>query len=270
MTEQNNQSNRNNPVQSKSNKLNLHFSVEWRWIALGLLLVIVAMLAMWRPWSSQPDSSARTISVTGESTITASPDEFVFSPAYEFKNTDKKAALAALNDKQDEIVSALKKLGVADSKIKTDSNGFDYYFDDNDNTYHYTLSLTVTVNDKTLAQKVQDYLLGTAPSGEVSPSANFSETTRKKVESQARDGATKDARSKADQSAQNLGFSVGKVKSVNDSGFGSGGIGCGGGMMCPLAVSGQASDSGVQTKSLAVQPGQNDLSYSVTVVYYLK
>jgi uncharacterized protein YggE len=97
----------------------------------------------------------------------------------------------------------------------------------------------------------------------VSPQANFSDAKRKDLERQARDAATKDARAKADQSAKNLGFKVGLVKTVTDgTGFG--------GIIYPLTASGVAKATDLSQPSLAIQPGENDLSYTVTVTYYLK
>jgi len=222
------------------------------------------MLVLWRPWNDTT-TDARTVEVTGSSTITAKPDEFVFSPSYDFKDADKDAALAQLSKKSDEIVAKLKSLGVAESKIKTDSSGYDYpvYYDDGQDAT-YTLDLTVTVSDPRLAQKVQDYLVTTAPTGSVSPNADFSDKKRNQLESQARDEATKDARAKADQMAKNLGFKVGKVKAIDDSNGFDGGI-------VPLTgARGMSASSAEDTSSLSVQPGENDLDYSITVTYYIK
>jgi len=198
--------------------------------------------------------------------VKAVPDEYVFYPQYDFKDADKATALADLTAKQGEIVTQLKKLGVADSKIKADSSGYNYgyYFDETNKTNNYTLSLTVTVDDKALTQKVQDYLISTSPTGSVSPQATFSEALRKKLEGQGRDAATKEARAKADQSAKNLGFKVGAVKSVDDGGNNIA-------MPGIYNTEALASGSNADTKqSLTVQSGQNDLTYSVTVVYYVK
>lgn len=251
-------------TQKNTNKLNI--GLDLRLICIVLVLVIVAMLAVWRPWASGPTDAARTITVTGESTLKATPDEYVFSPQYDFKDADKATALANLTAKQDEIVTALKKMGVPDSKIKADSSGYNYsyYYDDTNRTNNYTLSLTITLSDKALTQKVQDYLLGTDPTGSVSPQASFSDAKRKQLESQGRDAATKEARAKANQSAKNLGFKVGAVKSVSD-------VGSPGGLTPVYSTLESGSNLAVDAKqSLTVQSGQNDLAYSVTVVYYLK
>jgi uncharacterized protein len=252
------------PEKPASNKLNL--ALDLRIVVVALLVVIVAMLALWRPWVSKATTD-RTVQVTGEATVKAKPDEFLFYPNYEVKNTDKTAALNEVSQKSSDITKKLKDLGVADKDIKTSSSGYDYpvYYGNGD-TPTYTLQFTITTHDVTLTQKVQDYLVTTSPTGTVSPQAQFSDAKRKQLESQARTNAAKDARTKADQLGKNVGFKITKVKTITD------GDGFGGGIR-PLysadkAMSANSTDSA--SPSLTVQPGENDLSYSVTVDYYIK
>lgn len=251
---------------SHTNKTGFSLRFDYRIVSIILLAVILVMMALWRPWESKADADDRTIEVTGQSVLTAAPDQFVFNPVYEFKNSDRQAALNAASKKSDEIVAKLKELGVADSKIKTNTDGYDYpIISEKANTPTYTLRLTVTITDKALVQKVQDYLAGTSPTGSVSPTASFSEAKRNELEAQARDTATKDARTKAEQSAKNLHFKLGSVKTVND------GAGFGGSM--PYyndGISTMKVESAAPESRLAVQPGENDLNYSVTVTYYIR
>ncbi|HSX32202.1 MAG TPA: SIMPL domain-containing protein [Candidatus Saccharimonadales bacterium] len=248
-----------------SPKTKFNVSLDYRLISALLLLAVVIMLFVWKPWATT-NTTARTIDVSGDATITAKPDEFVFNPSYEAKNTDKAAALTELSEKSEDITAKLKSLGVAESKIKSSTSGYDYpvAYEKESGTPTYTLQLTVTVGKSDLAQKVQDYLVTTQPLGGVSPQATFSEATRKKLESQARDNATKDARAKADQMAKNLGFRVGKVKAVQDGG--------GFGDVMPNASRGMATTMIAEDSkaSLEVQPGENDLDYSVNVTYYIR
>ncbi len=241
-----------------SKKSSFTLKLDYRVVIVVLLVVIAGMLAVWRPWIA---TGERTIDVTGTATVTAEPDEFVFYPSYEFTGADKAALLSSLGTKSSEIVAKLKDLGVADSKIKTNSSGYDYpVYKDSTSTPTYTLSFTVTLDNKELSQKVQDYLVTTSPSGSVSPQATFSDAKQKELESKARDEASKDARAKAEQSAKNLGFSVGAVKSVNDSG--------GFGTVFPMYAN-SAQDMAVSSGKLTVQPGENDLNYTVTVTYFV-
>lgn len=255
--------------QPPTNKNRLSISLDYRVITIALLLVIATMLLIWKPWTTQASSHDRVVEVTGQATIKAEPDQYQFYPSYQFTNENKDQALAELTKKSDTLVAKLKELGVPDSKIKTNSNGFDNYPfsepDDRKKQIQYTLQLTITVDNREMAQKVQDYLVTTSPTGSVSPQATFSDTKQKELESRGRDEATKDARSKADQSAKNLGFKVGKVKSVND-GIGFGGGGCFGDICRGVAL--DAAEA--KAPQLTVQPGENELRYSVTVTYFVR
>lgn len=128
------------PVQEKS-KQKLNLNVDLRIVVVVLLLVIAGIVMLWKPWDAAPAADARTVSVSGEATITAAPDQYVFTPSYQFKNADKAAALKELTAKSDEVVAKLKGLGVASAKIKTDSNGYNsgmYYYDYDQSNKNYT------------------------------------------------------------------------------------------------------------------------------------
>jgi uncharacterized protein YggE len=244
-----------------ADKKKLNISLDYRILCLILVGILVVLLVWLRPWSG-PSGSDRVISVSGEAILKATPDEFVFYPSYEIKNADRQTALNELTKKNDEIIAGLKTAGATDEQIKTSSSDYEKftYIEPTDGVPTYTLQLTVTVGSKELAQKIQDYLLTTTPSGTISPYAAFSSSKRKELEAQARDEATKDAREKAEQSAKNLGFRLGEVKSIEDqSGFGG---------IIPLDATLQAEDT-TSRSSLSVQPGENEINYSVRVVYYL-
>jgi uncharacterized protein YggE len=253
------------PLQKKKR---LSIPLDSRTLIILLLLVIVGMLFYWKPWNKPPQNTDRTVQVTGESTLKAEPDEFVFSPSYEFKNASKQAALDEMSKKSDEIVSKLKKLGVADNQIKTNADGYArgiYFPSSESGQTTYNLMVNVTVNNKELAQKVQDYLVTTSPSGAVTPYSNFSKAKQKALQSQARGEAEKDAHEKADRSAKNIGFKLGAVKSVSETnGFGT---------IEPLLEKNAAS-SDVSVPSagsgISLQPGQSDIDYKISVTYYIK
>lgn len=255
------------PTQSQRHTLTLRLDL--RWIVALLLLVIIIMTALWQPWKPSTGANSRTITVSGEATVKAEPDEFVFSPTYTITNSDREAALKLMADKTTELTNGLKATGVQDNQIKSNIDSYSreiYYPTKPGETPSYSLQLTITVNQRQQAQKVQDYLAKTTPTGTITPYANFSDTKRKQLESEARNLATKDARSKADQSAGNLGFKIGSVKSVSDgSGFGN--QPCSNGICFAEDRAVTSSDTPSQ---IGVQPGQNSLQYSVSVEYYLR
>lgn len=249
---------------SLKSRLKLMF---WKLTSLVLLIALIISVVLWKPWQANIKASDRTVTVTGDTTIKAEPDEFVFYPSYSFTNADKQAAITAMTKKSDEIVAKLKELGVASSKIKTDSSNYgEIYLPEPSNGNTYTLRLTVTVGAKELAQKVQDYLLTTSPSGSVTPQASFSTAKRKQLESQARDKAEEDARARAEQSAKNLGFKLSNVKSVEDGNMGYGF--CGPSGLCAGPTRAEDTSTSSPPK-MSLQPGENELPYSVKVTFYI-
>lgn len=239
-----------------SNKLNI--SLDLRIVCIILLVVIAGMLAMWQPWKDDSGSSQRKITISGEATLKAEPDEFVFYPSYTRKT------LGEITTLSQDIVKKLKELGVADNQIKTNASSYDYPelyapkpAPDGDNA----LSLTVTINKKDLAQKVQDYLLTTNPIGSITPIPNFSTEKRKQLEDEARDKAIADAKSRADKTADGLDAKIGKVVEVKE--------GVSGGGIYPLLY-GADSKSSRSSESLPIQPGENEFSYRVEVVFELR
>lgn len=244
------------------NKLNINLDL--RIVTAVLLAAIIVMLALWMPWKSL-EKSDETIKVTGETVLRAEPDEFIFNPSYQFKNADKNKASDLATQKAEEITNRLKDLNVADSDIKVSVDGYmGRPFPDNGiDEYTYTAQLTVTVDSRDKAQDIQDYLTTTQPQGSVTPQGTFSEAKRVELEAQAREAATKDARAKADQSAKNLGFKLGRVKSVEDgAGFNGGGG--------PITLEARGAPADVSMSRIAVQPGENEIRYSVTVTYFVR
>ncbi len=251
----------------------LPLSISPRWIILILLAIIIVVLLLWKPWNQAPGANTRTVSFTGNATVKATPDEFTFYPSYDFTNADKQAGLSAVTAKSNELVAKLKSIGVPDAKIQTSINSSQDSSKrpqaypqmlQSDGDFSFTLQLNVVATSRAIAQKVQDYLVTTTPTGTVTPYPTFSETLRKKLETQAAYDAGKDARSKAEQSAKNIGYKLRAVKSVEEGNGFTGGV-------QPLKSSGDSyGTDAVPAPELGVQPGENSLDYSVTVVYYIK
>jgi uncharacterized protein YggE len=293
----------------KNSKFNALKKINYTYVCIALVAVLVLVVIFCRPWIRPIAANSRTVQVTGTASVKSTPDQFVFYPSYTSKNTDTQAALAELSKKSDEIVAKLKTLGVTEDNIKTNSSSVNgkymitaMYPDPNGGSN--TLQITVTVSNKDLAQKVQDYLLTTSPVAAVSPTPSFSTAKQKKLESQARDEAAKDAKAQAQQMAKNLGFKLGPVKTVENAvpGFSGGGrimpmtlnassapeagastvTGSGDMMTTTQAVpaSGAVAISAdgvttaggagaVKVSQLAVMPGQDEVVYSINVTYFV-
>ncbi len=241
------------------------------WIICAILILAnLITIGLWQPWVDK-STSDRTIAITGSTTIESAPDQFVFSPYYQKEGTDKTAINKEVSDLSKTIIAKLKALGVKDSAIKTEVNSYDYgmyYAQSGNDTSTSTLNLTVTLKDKTLSQKVQDYLATTEPSGSVTPQITFSTAKQKALESQARSESLADAKQKAETSASQLSAKLGKVIKVTDVASNS---------VTPFPwmmgsaekAIGSSADSGAST-SYTIQPGLNEYSFSIAVTYELK
>jgi uncharacterized protein YggE len=243
-------------------------------IVIGLVLVIVFV---WKPWQSNVKASDRVITVTGEATLTATPDQSTFTPTYDFTNSDQPTALSELTAMSNQLVGGLEALGVKSKDIQTSSNGYNsgnYVpapVSQDNGQYTYELDPTITIDDNaSLAQKVQDYLVTTNPTGDVSPSVDFSTSMQTSLASKARGQAEQNARTNAEQSAKNLGFKVAAVKTVVDGGFnGNNNVPPCAGTSGSICAGSSLDVNSSSSQGLNLQPGQNQLYYSVQVQYYI-
>lgn len=239
---------------------------------LNLLIlagILTSLLLFWKPWDPTITTASRKITITGSATVQDEPDQFKFNVSYTKNSTDE---ITKLND---QIVATLKNLGVKDSQIKNNASNYGstevYYTDKTAGKNETTLSLTITVNDKKIAQKIQDYLLTTSPEGNITPIASFSPAKRKELENKARGAAIKDARTKANQTVSGLGAKLGKVLEVSE-GTNTGGCDIGG-VVCPVTLEGSVSSSSTDAtakKSPSIQAGTDDLTYSFTATFSLE
>ncbi len=240
----------------------MKLTIDLKFVTIALLVIIAVMLGLWKPWQGL---AAKTIAVTGESTVSATPDEFVFNPTYQKKTDSVTTAIAQVSEQGNAIVAKLKEMGVADNKIKTNvTSNPDYDVTNGKQSGQYAANygLTVTVNNKDQAQKILDYLATTPALYGVSPQSTFSQETRKKLESDARGKALADAKVKAQQTTSELGVRLGRVTTVTE----------GGGFGGPITLEGRAD---IAKPSIAVdtatspvlQTGTQDINFSVNVVY---
>ncbi len=230
---------------------------------IALLVAIFGLLVWSRPWDNSSNSTDRAITITGQSTIKAVPDEFTFAPNFQETGTDQEAIKTSLTAKADEAVKKLKELGIEEKDITLDASSYDrwYYNDNEEGTL--TISLEIIVADKDIVQKVQDYLLTLDVKGQISPRATFSKTKRKELDIRAVEEASNDAKLKAETQASLFNAKLGKVIKINQ---GSDSIFYG--YLEPsIAI---AEEGGTARSSLPVLPGQNEYSQTMTITYELR
>lgn len=252
---------------------NLRFDL--RFVIIVLLIIIAGMLWLWQPW--QNTTPRRTVSVTGQGTVKAAPDEFIFSPSYQKSASTAKEAISQVSAVGNTTVAKLKELGLTSDDLKTDvysTPEYDPTVYDNYGTDTYpevvqskikqhtaTYSITATVHSKDVAQKALDYLVTTALTSAITPQSTFKAETAKKLESEARQAGLADAKQKATDTATGLGATLGKVVSISEPNAIS---------PLPYMREGVVSSTAGDTTAPTLETGVNEITYSVTVVFGIR
>ncbi len=248
----------------------MNIRLDTKFVIVALLVIIAGLLVAWRPWT---ESSKRTIAVTGTATVRQAPDEFVFTPSYTETADTSQAAVSKVSETGNAVIAKLKELGAQESELKTDVNsGYGYPMpldvesskpsNFGSTTAYYTI--TATIHNKELAQKILDYLVTTNTTYAVTPQSTFSKETRKKLENEARTKALTDARAKAVSTAESVGTRLSIVVSVSDL--------TGGGPIYLMEDQTAASPTLREQATTApiLLTGEQDLDFSVLVVYQIR
>lgn len=159
--------------------------------------------------------------VSGEGRIDVTPDTAYIDAGISVKESTVQAAQAKISQVNNSILSSLEKLGVAKADIKTTNYSVQpntAYINHDTQVTGYNGSATVTVKtkDPQLASQIIDAV--------VKAGANEITGTRFIVENpdiyreKARNMAIENAKSQAANMAKNLGFKLGKVVNIVESG----------------------------------------------------
>lgn len=243
--------------------------IDLRLLVLLLLVANIVTLFLWQPWDSS-STDKREISVTGSATIEQEPDEFTFSPNYEFTASSEDEVNKSVADKATVLKDELVELGLAEDEIEIRANSYDYYWYDEDEDKHRGfLYLTISSDSKEEAERVQEYLLSTSAKGQITPRANFSKQALKDLESKARTAAIEDARKSAEGTAEELDSKLGKVISISDADEYSSGFEYG---YLDVSRSASIADSVSEEapSSIPVSPGQQEFNFKVKAVFEIK
>ena len=240
------------PQKSTQKRLVLTFS--WKLLSIILAALLIGLTIYTKPWDTT-SANPRTVTIKGEATIKRAPDSFVFSPAYEADTQEEITA------KTNEVVTKVKELGLGDAGIQSSVSNYNKYNPDGSTGEPvYSVYLTLSVEDKDLAQKVQDYLLTTSSTGQITPSSGFTKATQKALRDEATSIAVEDARKRADSTAANLDTKVVKVIKVTEPEQTDMGL-------YPAYASMDTKSSG---SSLPINAGESDFNYTVEVEFEIR
>ena len=217
----------------------------------AVALVVGAVLAL--PASAAAPESQPGITVTGNASVPAVPDEAEWSFGVSVRAASASGALRSAGARSRAIVTALREAGVARADIQTENVSLYPRIDERTNEVRgFTASASVQVVVRSLgrAGRVIQAAVDAGATDVYGPS--LSASNREELYAQALEQAFDGARAKAERLARKLGVSLGAPVAV---------------------VEGRASDefSYAETAALdaafAIEPGQTDIPASVTVTF---
>jgi uncharacterized protein YggE len=206
-------------------------------------------------------SAGARITVTGNGVVSGTPNQLILNMGVQVNAASVGAALQQANQAANQVTSALRAQGVAAADIQTSGLYIQPNYGSNSQTptgYGASESLTATLdNIQTAGAQIQAAVHAGGNAVTVDGvSLNLTDTSGLLATARAR--AVADARAKAAQYAQALGQPLGPVVSVSDQ------TQTNPSLPVPMAssVAGKAS-------SVPINPGSQQLTVSVTVVFAL-
>jgi uncharacterized protein YggE len=212
--------------------------MRFRWILLlaGVLLLASAVAGVAQPHFGHAagTTATKTITVTGNGSVTTVPDQAGFDFTVETKAATAKAALAQNSTAAAAVVAAVKNAGVADADIQTSQ-------------VSNSISVKSTISK---AGSIVDAAVAAGADGVSGPSLSLSDQ-----DVQYRDAlklAVAAAHAKAQTLADAGGLSLGGVQTIVE-----------GAAQYPVPLAGKADFSA----GVVIQPGTQTVDATVTVTY---
>jgi len=222
--------------------------------------------------ASQP-SSYRSFSVSGEGTVTVSPDIAQFSFGVTTQGGLNLGALQSQNAQDvNAAIAFVKEQGVEDKDITTKGYyvepRYQYYSCSNGSNVCPPPDITGYTVSQQVQVKVRDFTKLTGLlSGVVVNGANnvsqlsFTVEDRTQVQNTAREEAVQKAQEKAQAIAEATGFSIGKLLSIEE-----------GGASVPPYYFAETADGrgGIGGAVSTIEPGSQDVTVTVTLQYEIR
>lgn len=234
------------------------------WPVVVLLIAFGAFFL--KPWQT---TQQETISVTAEGKVDTTPNIGKITATIESKNPNIDQARTENEKKIRAVVTKLQELGIEEKDIKTQNLSADqgysgvetmmYPAPPKPDTNVFSTTLTITIREFKLADQVLVTLTQNGLTNLYGPELTVSDEKLEEAKSAARQNAIENAKKKASELANASDRKVGKVVKISegtDYGY-------------PIAM--MARDSAeLSQKASAIQPGQNQITTSVSVDFQLK
>ncbi|MCW8965615.1 MAG: SIMPL domain-containing protein [Candidatus Pacearchaeota archaeon] len=240
-------------------------------IATAIVSAVILIVALSALFVFKPASSGNTVSVQGSSVVSAMPDEIVVYFSIETKDKTSTESKDANSEILDIFIEELEKIGFERNEIVTENYNIypNYNWDDGDRTEDgfttsHSISVKINSDDIDTTGRVVDAGVN---AGAIVNYINFelSEDLQKTYKAQAMELAAQDAKTKAEALAAGFDKSVGKLVSVSIGSYN----------YYPLNIYSSTIDMAEGSSSIKeavtnIQPGEQEVSATVTAVYSLK
>jgi len=237
--------------------------------AVVLFFIFLFIFSKWGPainFATTTQSRGEPMVVTGEGKATAVPDIAKVEAGIQDSGLTLLQVQDSVNKKSQSLVAALKKLGIEEKDIKTNSYNIypqqDYQSNPPSVTgYQVSINYEITVRKIDNVNSVLTTVTTSGANLVGGVSFNLSDDARKKAMDAARQDAVKIAKENAESLAKASGISLGKIINVteNQNSF-------------PRPMSLTATGGGPD-KSIAqpnIQPGETEIDLTISLSYEVR
>jgi uncharacterized protein YggE len=211
--------------------------------------------------TASADKATRQVTVVGAGEVQGTPDTLTVNASIEFVAPDVTGAMNQTSDRQKAVIDALVGSGIDRKDISTTQVSLQPQFAGGDSTaiigYRASNSIDVKIRKLDSASQTLSLIISTGGDATRINSVNYSIEDDSQLVKDARARAFNDAKDRAEQYAQLSGLGLGKVISITESG----------GATPPSPP--MPYTRGAEMAAVPVEPGQQTVGFSVTVIFEL-
>jgi uncharacterized protein YggE len=229
--------------------------------AAGLAVATLSACDKHNP--AQPGANPRQVTVIGSGQVQGVPDALTANVGIEFTAPDVTTAMNQTNDRQQAVINALVGAGLDRKDISTTEVALQPQYGNLEpgrtatiTGYRATNAIQVKIHPADTASRMLALIVSTGGDATRISSVSYSTADDSQLVKDARARAFNDAKSRADQYAELSGLRLGRVLSISEA-TGS----------TPTAGGPPPLPRG--TSAVPLEPGQQTVSFSVTVVWEL-
>jgi uncharacterized protein YggE len=212
--------------------------------------------------TASADKATRQVTVVGAGEVQGTPDTLTVNASIEFVAPDVTGAMNQTSDRQKAVIDALVGSGIDRKDISTTQVSLQPQFAGGDSTaivgYRASNSIDVKIRKLDSASQTLSLIVSTGGDATRINSVNYSIEDDSQLVKDARARAFNDAKDRAEQYAQLSGLGLGKVVSITESGGAT-----------PPQPPMPYTRGGEMAAAVPVEPGQQTVGFSVTVIFEL-